>query len=368
MVGLPIYGPRRHLSAAQAGSGGGSSTTCDPAAQLRKKDGETFRAEENLHPGWMETPPMREIQVARRRDDTLPTDSRRLRRAVTAGRWVRVAPGAYVPAREWAAMTPLQQHRLRVKEVADRAKERQVHSHFAAAADHGIEILGGWPTAVDVTIDRATGGRSGGAVRRRALGLDGVEIVQRNGHLVTSAAQTALDLARCLPFVEAVAVVDQAIWARRPGGALTTLDEMRRLLESSSRRGAASALRAMAASRTLADNVRETESRLLIERLGFPTPRLQERRVLPSGRVVFGDFFFPEADHWGELDGRGKYLSPEFGRKRPVAEIVIDEKNRENEIRRTVRGFSRWEPADITPRRLYDILTADGLRSTRPRP
>ena len=68
------------------------------------------------------------------------------------------------------------------------------------------------------------------------------------------------------------------------------------------------------------------------------------------------------------MGGRGKYLSPEFTEKRPTAEIVIDEKNRENEIRRTVRGFSRWEPSDITPRRLYDILTADGLHSPLPRP
>ena len=100
-----------------------------------------------------------------------------------------------------------------------------------------------------------------------------------------------------------------------------------------------------------------------------PLPRLQERRVLRSGRLVFGDLYFPEEDHWLELDGRGKYRSPEFGPDRDAAEIAIDEKNRENEIRREVRGFSRLEPADLDhPRRVYDILTADGLRATRPRP
>ena len=97
--------------------------------------------------------------------------------------------------------------------------------------------------------------------------------------------------------------------------------------------------------------------------------RLQERRVLRSGRLVFGDFYFPNHDHWAELDGRGKYRSPDFGADRDPAEIVIDEKNRENEIRREVRGFSRWEPFDADhPRRLYDILTTDGLPSSLPRP
>ena len=51
------------------------------------------------------------------------------------------------------------------------------------------------------------------------------------------------------------------------------------------------------------------------------------------------------------------------------ADAVIDEKNRENEIRREVRGFSRWDRTDVErPRRLYDILTGDGLRSALPRP
>ncbi|MFG6445100.1 hypothetical protein ACFXQA_07465 [Microbacterium sp. P07] len=308
------------------------------------------------------------VPVTRRRDEEFPLDNRKLRRAIDQGAWVRVAPGAFVESADWRSLRPIQRHRLRVKEVADRARAPQVYSHFAAAAALDIDVLGAWPDPVDVTIDRATGGRSGGAIRRHALGLDGIDTIVWNGHLITSPAQTALDLARCLPFTQAVAVIDQAVWVRRRGGPLTTTEELRRLLELSTRRGTGRALRAIAASRPLADNVRETESRLLIVRLGFPSPRLQERRILASGRVVFGDFFFPDANHWGELDGRGKYLSPESDADRSTADIVIDEKNRENEIRRTVRGFSRWEPSDIAPRRLYDILTADGLRSSRPRP
>lgn len=128
-------------------------------------------------------------------------------------------------------------------------------------------------------------------------------------------------------------------------------------------------MRAIAFANSLAANVRETQSRVVIAQLGFPAPRIQERRVLKTGRVVFGDFYFPDHDHWGELDGRGKYVDPEFNADRGAAAHVIEEKNRENEIRREVRGFSRWEPADVdTPVRLYDILTGDGLPSALPRP
>ena len=47
-----------------------------------------------------------------------------------------------------------------------------------------------------VTTERASGGRSGGAIRRVATGLDGVDRVPYGRHEVTTAAQTALDAAR----------------------------------------------------------------------------------------------------------------------------------------------------------------------------
>ena len=115
--------------------------------------------------------------------------------------------------------------------------------------------------------------------------------------------------------------------------------------------------------------MRESQSFVVVVSLGFPRPLVQYRRVLRSGRLAIADLYFVDEDHWCEVDGRGKYLSPEFGAERDAATIVIDEKNRENEIRREVRGFSRWEAtlAD-RPAMLYDLLTGDGMRSSRRRP
>ncbi|MGX1701343.1 hypothetical protein [Microbacterium sp. NPDC055357] len=310
------------------------------------------------------------IQVHRRRDQLDRVDDRRLLIATTSGRWHRVTAGAYVSTSEWLALKPHQQHLVRVREVSRRMRKPAVLSHAAAAAILGIDLLGDWPTLVDVRTDRTSGGRTHGAIRRHGLGLADVEIEQwEGGHWITTATQTALDLARSLTFTKAVAAVDQALWARREGGPLTTKEELLAQFEKATpTRGDHKVRRVLEAATDLADNVRETESRVIIAQLGFPTPRLQERRELASGRIVFGDFYFPEHDHWGELDGRGKYMSPEFSGDRDASEIVIDEKDRENEIRREVRGFSRWQPSDITPRRLYDILTGDGLPSRLPRP
>jgi len=310
------------------------------------------------------------IEVIRRADRVDPLDDRRLRRLIAAGVWTRVAPGAFVRTAEWTSLTPLEQHRLRVIERVRRLRAPAVVSHFAAASLWSIDVLGPWPTAIDLSRPPAGGGRSGGGLRRHPRDLSELATVPFGEHRVTTPAQTAVDLARLVPHIHGVAIVDQAIWTARTGGPLTTHDEILELWErESTHRSSARALRAISSASTLAANVRESQSRIVIARLGFPTPRLQERRVLRSGRLVFGDFYFPAHDHWCELDGRGKYRNPRFRSDLDPASLVIDEKNRENEIRREVRGFSRWEPADVDdPSRLYDILTGDGLPSALPRP
>lgn len=314
--------------------------------------------------------PAPDIPLARTRDTLDPADYRRIRRRLRDASWVTIAPGVFAEARAWHRLHPHEKHRLRVEEVSARLTTPAVLSHFAAASIWGIDVLGDWPELVDVTIDRATGGRTSGAIRRRAWGLEHCARVGFGIHEVTTPAQTALDLARILPFVRGVSAIDQAIWSERPGGALTSLADIAERQDAAPPvRGDARARRALHAARPLSANVRETQMRLLVEALGFGPVRLQERRVLRSGRVVFGDLYFPGADHWLEVDGRGKYLSPEYTHGRTPEQVVIDEKNRENEIRREVRGFSRLEARDAdNPQRVYDILTADGLVSRRPRP
>lgn len=321
-------------------------------------------------PTTIRTPLTIDVEVVRRSESIDPVSDRRLQREVAARRWIRVAAGAYVSASSWDSLLPIERHRLRVQEVARRLEPGAVISHSAAAAVWGIDILGPWPASVDVTIERATGGRSSGAVRRHAWGLDGVETHEFGQHLITTPRQTVIDLARRLSTVRAAGAADQAISTSRRNGPLTTRSDILELLDSRPvRRGDRKARSIIASAETDTANVRESQARVLLAQLGFPASRPQEERYLRSGRHVFGDRYFPEFDHWLEIDGRGKYLSPEFGHDRDAAAIVLDEKSRENEIRREVRGFSRIEATDLDhPRRVYDILTLDGLPSARRRP
>ncbi|MBO0980547.1 hypothetical protein [Microbacterium sp. SD291] len=307
--------------------------------------------------------------VVHRRRDLEGASDRGLHASVQSGSFRRIVAGSYVSSEEWTALTPIDRHLARVLEVADRARAPLVLTHSAAAAVHGIDRVGSWPTRVDVRIPKTTGGRSSGATRRHALGFEGVELIEWRGHLVTSAAQTALDLAAASDFTAGVIALDQAQWSNRRGGALTDIGHVRDLIDKNWRRGFARVPRAVDFSTHLADSVRESEGRVLIARLGFPPPVLQREFRLPGGRTARTDYYFEKYDHAAEFDGTGKYFDPDILQGRTPRQALLEEKDRADALRRQVACLSRWRtPAHKDPAELYDILTADGLPSRLPRP
>lgn len=282
---------------------------------------------------------------------------------------MRIAPGSFADAEAWGGLTALERHAQRVWEVAARLGPGRVMSHLAAAALHGIDILGRWPNTVDVSIAVSSGGRSSGSIRRHGRDLSRVAILPWGRHLVTTPLQTALDLMRDLRYMEGVVVADQALWARRPSGSLVGAAELRAGAAVQAGRGAARARLAAEFATELSDSVRESQSRVLISLMGFPAPELQSRFVLSDGREAFTDFFWPEHSHIGEFDGTGKYRDPAMLRGRSPEQVLLDEKDREDELRRQVDAFSRWRvPALKSPKLLYDVLAGAGLPTSRPRP
>ena len=317
---------------------------------------------------WLSAPPL-ETVYRRRENDGEPVNDRRLRAHVDSGVLTRIAPGAYVDTTAWQRLSPLARHAQRVWEAAMRVRSGAVFSHWSAAALHGIDILGAWPAGIDVSISDAAGGRSSGTVRRHTREMAVIGTIGWRNHEVTVPLQTAVDLTASLPFVEAVAVADQALWARRVGGALVQRDQLLSAAHSRTGRGSARATRAADFASPLADGVRESQSRVLISTMGFPDPELQARFVLSNGREAFTDFFWRDHRHIGEFDGAGKYLDRALLRGRSPEEVLMAEKDREDELRRQVRAFSRWRlPALRSPRLLYDILSGAGLPTTKRRP
>ncbi|WP_411721934.1 type IV toxin-antitoxin system AbiEi family antitoxin domain-containing protein [Mycetocola sp.] len=305
--------------------------------------------------------------LLRRRDLVAIGEDHTIRRRLRHGQLVRVAPGIYAELERWRVLDPLARHRMLVLATAERLRTPVVFSHHAAAALFGIRLLGDWPRTVDVTLERATGGRSDGGIRRHCTGLDDVDIVVSGQVAVTSPAQTVVDLARMLPFADAVVAMDSALHRKRAGGALTTKDALLdRCAAIEGQRGWRRAHLAAEFSTHLSDSPEESHSRIQIHLAGFPRPELQQTFVDAEGFIADTDFYWRDCDHAGECDGRDKYRNPAYLRGRDPADVVIAEKNRENRLRRVVRTVSRWEPADLyPPSRMVDILIRAGLPRSR---
>lgn len=87
----------------------------------------------------------------------------------------------------------------------------------------------------------------------------------------------------------------------------------------------------------------ESLSRVQAFRLRLPKPDLQVEVVDLDGRVWHTDFGWPGSRLFGEFDGLVKYTRNRYLEVRDVADVVIQEKRREDAIR-LVSGFSmvRW--------------------------
>lgn len=259
-----------------------------------------------------------------------------IRRSVRAGRLSTVGPGAYVagPLPEAAEL----QHVLRLHAVVPRLADGAVVSHVSAAVLHGLSI---WALSLDrihVTRSRRSGGRRHDRIHVHTAVVEPDEIVVVAGLPVTSVARTVVDLARSVPFEQAVVVADAALRGRP--GVRELLDAA--LIRSGRWPGSPAARRAVAFADGDSANPGESRSRVAILRAGLPTPVLQwnvtDRGGRWLGRVDFG---WPQLRTVGEFDGRVKYgrlLAPGAD----PGDAVYAEKLREDALRDNDLAVVRW--------------------------
>jgi len=290
--------------------------------------------------------------------------------ALRSGRLARVRRGVYsLPEPGHGSLSAAERDAVRYRALvraAAQSLDRPVFTSYSAAALLGLPILGNWPDAVYVMSRGANGSRRPGVISVARTADYRVRYV--DGCAVTSVEFTLVQLCRHASLGAALTAADAALQAVRAWGAppLTTVDqfvaEHERLKPyAGSRRGDEVLRRATA----LADSPLETASRLGIEELGFPEPVLQHELWLPElRRRAFLDFWWPEYGIGAEADGRGKYRGGDD------VEVTIDtvmrEKDREDEIRRHVRAFTRWDWNEMWARRpIENRLRRAGLPVVR---
>lgn len=195
-------------------------------------------------------------------------------------------------------------------------------------------------------------------------------IVHHDGAVLTDLPRTLVEFAANTTFERGVAAIDWGIRVRHRGsGVLTTIDEIRSTADALGVvRGRARLERALAFADGRSESPGESWSRVLFHQLGFEAPDLQHEYRMLDGRVFRTDFRWASIGLAGEFDGRLKYRAGEVRGDRTVEQVVMEEKEREDDVRSTGDGMLRLVWSDLrAPRVLVQRLESAGVPRTRRR-
>ncbi len=265
-------------------------------------------------------------------------------RARHAGRLTRLRPGAYLSSDDERLADPETRHALAARAaVRQHATVDGAASHVSAAALHGLPLWRVPLRRCHVTRPGDSGGRRTTYLHLHRAELAPGEVVLVDGVRVTSPARTVVDVARTLPFEQAVAVADAALH-REIVGTGELADALARAVGA---RGLPAARRVVAFADGAADGPGESISRVRFARAGLPRPVLQHVVRDTAGRVIARvDFWWPGRGVVGEFDGRVKYdrlLEP----GQNASDVVHREKRREDAVRATGSPVVRWDWRDL---------------------
>ncbi|WP_330178890.1 hypothetical protein OHB26_20475 [Nocardia sp. NBC_01503] len=269
--------------------------------------------------------------------------------------WQRVRRGHYVDSAAAAPLTPAQRHLVAIRAVISTASPEAVVSHVSAAIVHDIPIWATPLTRVHVLRDRRTGGRIHRHLAVHTARLLPGDHTEVDGIRVTTAPRTVIDLARTLPFEQAVVIGDAALRSGKTTGA-ELLDQ---LIRVTGRKGCPAARRVVDFLDGRSESVGESRSRVQLLRSGLSAPELQAIIFADTGtRTIRVDYLWPDLALVGEFDGMIKYHKEIRGDRTPE-EVVIAEKLREDALRALGLRVIRWTWSDLdTPTTWFARLHA----------
>lgn len=267
----------------------------------------------------------------------------RLARHVQAGDLVRVRQGVMA---ENVALSPWDELRRAIEAAAPFLRRGTWFSHRSAALLHGLPAVIRTGDLVEVVRTFGGHGNTSRHLRARAGTVTPGEGTWVDGLPVTTLTRTVLDLARTLPFTEAVMIADAAL---RLGA---DLDEL--FAGVGEGRGCRKAERVLMFANPASESPGESESRARIAVAGLPVPEIQAVIRTSTGQFVARvDFHWRAKKVIGEYDGEGKYTG-DYG-KTPL-DVVQQEKERQAALEAEGYLVLRWgkkhlrEPGELERR------------------
>lgn len=270
-----------------------------------------------------------------------------IRAAVAQKRLVRVRHGTYVPAALWTSLDDTGRHAVVVRSLLDKLGDVVVASHQSAASLHGLDLFDVAVHEVHLTRRDGLKGKSEAGVVFHAGRLDDDDVVLVDGCAATTIERTVMETCTTVSIESGIVLASSALrLGRVQGERLEELVEIHAAWPGM-RRGRV----AVRLSDARLESVGEARSFHMFWRYGVPAPDLQVEIRDERGRFVARtDFDWDDCCHVGEFDGKQKY-----GRLNPFTDDpgrqLSEEKVREDRIRATQRGVTRWIWGELFPDR-----------------
>lgn len=243
-------------------------------------------------------------------------------RLVRTGRWARIRRGAYVDA-ELVARASHPQRLLALARLAALAHQLSVPhvvSHESAALVWGLPTLTVPATSHVIQASWPSAERSDD-ISRHSHRLNAGDRTMHRGVGVTTLERTAVDCAMSGDPLAGLIVADACLHnGASRATCLAMLDGM------AGRRGIRTARAVLSLADDGAESPRETWTRFILVRAGFPPPQTQVQVMTALG-PFWSDLGWPEWRLLVEYDGRGKYE-----RGGSTSEVMVQERRRHDAI------------------------------------
>jgi len=283
---------------------------------------------------------------------------RDIKSALRAGLLVRLRHGIYAYADDVARLTEVERHRLTAFAVIDRLGDGFVLSHQSACAAHGIDQYASPDHDVHVTrLDGRAGRREAGVVHHVG-DVPSDDVMRVEGRPVMRPERAVFEAATIGTTESGMVAASSALHL----GHVTAEgleDTVGRLARWPGARHAALAVRL---SDGRCESVGESRSLFMMWRGGIPRPEQQVLIQGPFGVIARVDFDWDAWRHTGEFDGLFKYGRLNVHELDP-GRVLTDEKAREDGVRGTGRGMSRWTWSELPMRQTVERLRLDLDRS-----
>ena len=282
-----------------------------------------------------------------------------LRSLVRSGDLIRMRQGVYATKRalDWAGADPVRAHALKVLAATATAGATAVASYQSAALLHRLSLLTSPPNdTVTLTLAKKWNRAKPANVVFHASELPREHVTKLHSLPVTTVARTVSDLARTLPFMDAVVVADSALNQEK-----TTKPEILQALERQGKGwpGVRQARRAIEFADDRAESPLESAARVAFAEAGLEPPELQvtihglqAQGQPPEPFAARVDFLWRAQQVIAEADGLVKYND---------RKDLLNERERDHQLREagyTVVHFTWQELFQTKQKVLTRIRTA----------